>query len=48
MGCVGNDEFSKILESKARSEGVNVKYQVSEKDSTGDYFNMLHSDLILN
>ena len=35
MGCVGKDEFSEILETKAKSEGVNVKYQYIEKESTG-------------
>lgn len=35
FGCVGNDEFSKILEEKARSDGVNVRYQHNENEATG-------------
>ncbi|XP_046650137.1 adenosine kinase-like [Daphnia pulicaria] len=35
MGCVGKDEYSEILETKARSEGVNVRYQYTESESTG-------------
>lgn len=35
FGCVGDDEFSKILEDKARSDGVNVQYQYSQKEPTG-------------
>ncbi len=35
MGCVGKDEYSKILESKARSDGVDVRYQYTDKESTG-------------
>ena len=36
MGCVGKDEFSTILESKAKGDGVNVRYQVTEKEPTGE------------
>lgn len=36
MGCVGKDKYSEILESKARADGVNVKYQYTEKEQTGD------------
>lgn len=35
FGCVGNDEYAKILESKARSDGVNVVYQVTPDLPTG-------------
>lgn len=35
MGCVGKDKYSEILESKARADGVNVKYQYTEKEQTG-------------
>ncbi|XP_022917016.1 adenosine kinase [Onthophagus taurus] len=35
FGCVGNDNYSKILENKARSNGVNVQYQYTEKEPTG-------------
>lgn len=35
FGCVGNDEFSKILEDKARSDGVNVRYQYHDVEPTG-------------
>lgn len=35
MGCVGRDQFGDILEQKARESGVNVKYQYSDKESTG-------------
>jgi len=31
MGCVGQDESSKILEEKAKEAGVNVRYQYSDK-----------------
>lgn len=35
FGCVGDDEYSKILEKKARENGVNVKYQYHESEPTG-------------
>jgi adenosine kinase len=35
MGCVGRDKYSKILEDKARSEGVNVQYQYTDREPTG-------------
>lgn len=35
FGSVGNDEFSKILAEKARSDGVNVRYQYQTDTPTG-------------
>lgn len=35
FGCVGDDEFSKILGDKAREDGVNVQYQINPKEVTG-------------
>jgi len=35
MGCVGKDKYSTILAEKAQSAGVNVKYQVTDKEPTG-------------
>lgn len=35
FGCVGSDNYAKILEDKARGDGVNVRYQVTEKEATG-------------
>lgn len=35
MGCVGNDKYAKILENKARSDGLNVHYQYTDKEPTG-------------
>nr|CAD7430158.1 unnamed protein product [Timema monikensis] len=35
MGSVGNDDYSKIVEEKARSQGVNVRYQYSPVEPTG-------------
>lgn len=35
FGCVGDDKFSKILEDKARSDGVNVQYQYRQDEPTG-------------
>lgn len=35
MGCVGKDKYSATLEEKARRSGVNVKYEYTEKHSTG-------------
>lgn len=35
FGCVGVDKYSKILEEKAQSDGVNVQYQYSETEPTG-------------
>lgn len=35
MGCVGEDKYSKILEDKVRSDGVNVQYQYTDKEPTG-------------
>jgi sugar/nucleoside kinase (ribokinase family) len=37
MGCVGKDNFSEILAEKAKSDGVDVRYQVTDKESTGSY-----------
>lgn len=37
MGCVGKDEFSTILETKARNDGVDVRYQYTDAESTGFY-----------
>ena len=45
MGCVGKDEFSKILETKARSDGVDTRYQYTEAESTG--FNFFFVFLVL-
>ncbi|XP_066259701.1 uncharacterized protein Adk2 [Euwallacea similis] len=35
FGCVGEDNFSKILHDKAVTEGVNARYQYNEKEPTG-------------
>jgi len=35
FGSVGNDDYAKILETKARGDGVNVRYQVNESQPTG-------------
>ncbi|XP_067010590.2 uncharacterized protein Adk2 isoform X2 [Anabrus simplex] len=35
MGCVGTDKYSKIMEEKARSDGVDVHYQYTNKEPTG-------------
>lgn len=35
FGCVGEDEYSKILETRARHDGVNVIYQRKQDVSTG-------------
>lgn len=35
FGCVGKDQFSQILEEKAHTDGVNVKYQYTSEESTG-------------
>ncbi|XP_068710515.1 uncharacterized protein [Montipora capricornis] len=35
MGCVGKDEFGKILEEKAEEAGVSVNYLIDEKEPTG-------------
>lgn len=35
MGCVGKDNFSEVLAAKAKSDGVDVRYQVTDKESTG-------------
>lgn len=35
MGCVGIDKYSKILEDKARADGLNVRYQYTKKEPTG-------------
>ncbi|KAF7995633.1 hypothetical protein HCN44_006740 [Aphidius gifuensis] len=35
MGCVGKDKYSKILEDKARENGLNVCYQFHETEPTG-------------
>jgi adenosine kinase len=35
MGCVGKDKYSKILEDKATADGLNVRYQYTDQESTG-------------
>ncbi|XP_024936456.1 adenosine kinase 2 isoform X3 [Cephus cinctus] len=35
MGCVGKDKYSKILEERARSSGINVRYHYTDKETTG-------------
>lgn len=35
FGCVGNDEYARKLEEKARADGVHVVYQVNESEPTG-------------
>lgn len=35
LGCVGEDKFGKILYDRASGDGVNVRYQYSEKEPTG-------------
>lgn len=35
MGCVGRDKYSKILEDKATTDGLNVKYQYTDQEPTG-------------
>jgi SNF2 family DNA or RNA helicase len=37
MGCVGKDNFSEILAEKAKSDGVDVRYQLTDKESTSSY-----------
>jgi adenosine kinase len=35
FGCVGDDEYSKILETRARGDGVNTVYQRKPDVATG-------------
>ncbi|CAL1686881.1 unnamed protein product [Lasius platythorax] len=35
MGCVGKDKYSKILEDKAATDGLNVQYQYTDQEPTG-------------
>ncbi|XP_049876153.1 uncharacterized protein LOC126373851 [Pectinophora gossypiella] len=35
FGCVGDDDYAKILKDRAEAEGVNVMYQVTEEAPTG-------------
>ena len=35
MGCVGKDKYSVILEDKAKENGLNVRYQHTDKEPTG-------------
>jgi adenosine kinase len=35
FGCVGDDEYSKILVEKSKEAGVNIKPQVNKENSTG-------------
>lgn len=44
FGCVGDDEYSKILEDKARSDGVNVIYQVAPDLPTGTCAVLINSN----
>lgn len=35
FGCVGDDEYAKILEASVRADGVNVCYQKKKESETG-------------
>jgi len=35
FGCIGNDKFGKVLQSKAEEDGVNAVYQIHPQESTG-------------
>lgn len=35
MGCVGKDKYSKILKERAVADGLNVRYQYTDKEPTG-------------
>jgi adenosine kinase len=35
MGCIGNDQFGRILEQKARAVGLNTVYQRHPTEKTG-------------
>lgn len=35
FGCVGNDDYAKILEEEATKDGLNVKYQYTDEAPTG-------------
>ena len=35
FGCIKDDQFGQILEKKAKEIGVNVKFQYTDKESTG-------------
>ncbi|XP_051154739.1 uncharacterized protein LOC127277561 [Leptopilina boulardi] len=35
MGCVGKDKYSKILQERAQEDGLNVRYQYTDKEQTG-------------
>ena len=35
IGCIGDDEFGKKLETQARADGVRVSYLVDQKEPTG-------------
>lgn len=35
MGCVGKDDYSEIMENKAKEIGLKVAYQYTDKNHTG-------------
>jgi len=35
FGCIGNDKFGKVLQSKAEEDGVNAVYQIHPEEATG-------------
>jgi adenosine kinase len=35
FGCIGNDKFGKVLQSKAGDDGVNAVYQLHPQEATG-------------
>jgi len=35
FGCIGNDKFGKVLQSKAEADGVNAIYQIHPQEATG-------------
>jgi len=35
FGCIGNDKFGKVLQSKAAEDGVNAVYQIHPEEATG-------------
>ncbi|KAJ8712057.1 hypothetical protein PYW07_004899 [Mythimna separata] len=44
FGCVGNDDYAKILKDKAEHDGVNVLYQVNDEKPTGTCAVLLTSE----
>lgn len=44
FGCIGNDEYGKVLTTKGEEAGINVRFQVNAEQSTGTCAVLVNGD----